>query len=293
MLSSSLDLPMTQRVRGQGIFYRQDGRRFVATIPYVIANEVSTPAGTYFAGSDMNGQPMQIHIAEGLDIPISSGVGEVVIPSSYNFLALDNPIEMTAPEMAPVAQKLAMANSFAKIAMFGDRVRLSGPVFEKIGSGMHSIPDGLFYLAAAGATQAQSLAFMEQAKHATVEVVGLRTLAEEAPAKVAAAPRGMPEPVNLFEEAVLIASGIDKVANASVGPATVDAMLSLGFITPENIQEFVDALPQLETASSELAKLGLAVQVGLPSIPESAVSRALSSIENVIEGVKSLNYVEV
>jgi hypothetical protein len=134
---------------------------------------------------------------------------------------------------------------------------------------------------------------MEQAKHATVEVVGLRTLAEEAPAKVAAAPRGMPEPVNLFEEAVLIASGIDKVANASVGPATVDAMLSLGFITPENIQEFVDALPQLETASSELAKLGLAVQVGLPSIPESAVSRALSSIENVIEGVKSLNYVEV
>jgi len=73
---------------------------------------------------------------------------------------------------------------------------------------------------------------------------------------------------------------------------TADKILGLGFLNAENISTFVDMLPQLETTASTLAEMLIAVRLGLKDIPEVAVERMLSAIEDVIRGLRSLQQKE-
>lgn len=69
---------------------------------------------------------------------------------------------------------------------------------------------------------------------------------------------------------------------------TVDSVLSLNFITPENVQGYLDALPTFEESASKLAELLIGVRLGLSDIPEPAVASSLSGIERAITGLKKL-----
>jgi hypothetical protein len=71
---------------------------------------------------------------------------------------------------------------------------------------------------------------------------------------------------------------------------TVDKVLSLNFITPENISLFTGNLPSYVNTCSELAKLLIGVRLGLEEIPEGAVTRAMNSLQGVIEALQSLSY---
>ena len=73
---------------------------------------------------------------------------------------------------------------------------------------------------------------------------------------------------------------------------TADKILGLGFINAENISTFVDMLPQLESTASKLAEMLLASRLGLKDIPEVALERMLSAIEDVIRGLRSLQQKE-
>jgi hypothetical protein len=94
------------------------------------------------------------------------------------------------------------------------------------------------------------------------------------------------------EELVRLASVIrldlTKEAAALVGPDTVDSVLSLNFITPENVAGYLDAMPVFEEASSKLAELLVGVRLGLSDVPEGAVSSALSGVERAVQGLKKL-----
>ena len=79
-----------------------------------------------------------------------------------------------------------------------------------------------------------------------------------------------------------------KEASALSGADTVDSVLSLNFITPENVQGYVDALPDLEGAVSRLAELLMGVRLGLSDVPENAVVSALRGTERAIHGLKKL-----
>lgn len=81
---------------------------------------------------------------------------------------------------------------------------------------------------------------------------------------------------------------LTKEAAALAGSDTVDSVLSLNFITPENIQGYLDCLPDYETAVRKLAELLIGVRLGLSDVPESAVSSALQGMERAIIGLKKL-----
>ena len=69
--------------------------------------------------------------------------------------------------------------------------------------------------------------------------------------------------ISLVKEAALISD-----------PNAVDTVLSLGFITPENIQTFVTYLPQIEDTQSKLCELLVAARLGgLSDIPVGALER--------------------
>tara|TARA_B100000131_G_scaffold166520_1_gene160995 strand:- start:17447 stop:19192 length:1746 start_codon:yes stop_codon:yes gene_type:complete len=94
------------------------------------------------------------------------------------------------------------------------------------------------------------------------------------------------------EEVVKLASVIRlnlvKEAAALVGADTVDSVLSLNFITPENVAGYLDAMPVFEESASKLAELLIGVRLGLSDVPEAAVASALSGIERAVQGLKKL-----
>jgi len=96
----------------------------------------------------------------------------------------------------------------------------------------------------------------------------------------------IPERVNLLKE--ISAITLSKEASALVDTASVDSVLALNFLNPENVETFVEHIPELEAASKKVASLVLASQIGLQSIPKTAAVRTMFALEDVITGLKSL-----
>ncbi len=99
-----------------------------------------------------------------------------------------------------------------------------------------------------------------------------------------------PEVVTTEEAKVASVIKLNLVKEAAVlnNSETVDSVLSLNFITPENVQGYLDALPIFEESASKLAELLVGVRLGLSDIPEPAVASSLSGIERAITGLKKL-----
>ena len=69
---------------------------------------------------------------------------------------------------------------------------------------------------------------------------------------------------------------------------TVDALLSLKFVNPDNIQKFVAKMPSLKSAISHLASLLIASRLGVQEIPEHAASSAMYRLVEVVNSLESL-----
>jgi type II secretory pathway pseudopilin PulG len=208
------------------------------------------------------------------------------------------------PAQDPMAQaKKAAAYSMCEIRAWrnemgpGGGVQLSGPVFEKVGSGVYDWADGIFWLAAAGMPQNLSLACIDKAASAgeVVRMYGLQQLSPHSPgmlkdaaadAVAAMVGKHIPERPCLLKEA--LALGHNKEARTLVGTDAIDSLLALNFLNPENVQTFVDHIPHLEATSSKLAGLVFATQLGLQSVPKHAAIRAMECLEGVISGLKAL-----
>ena len=307
LLAQAPSLPSSDVIRGLGVFYKTENTAIMATVPYTVLGQVTTPDGeTYFSAQDQMGQEVQISLGQGLKRPLASGPGQVIIPDSFSFMALDNPIQIGAGQggmgMADPNQpmKMASADTMIRVRAWDDAVELTGGAVEKIGSGMHSPVDAVFWMAATGIPQqvASEIIKISSSKGKPVEMYGVQKLSsikDELAAtrsKVAAAlaVEDIPQPTNLLLDAVLLSKEAD---SGSIGSQTVDAVLSLNFINRENIDTFLDNLPQLEEAASKLAELNLAVDLGLSGVPSNVVNRAMTSLETVIDRLTGLKQYEV
>jgi len=80
----------------------------------------------------------------------------------------------------------------------------------------------------------------------------------------------------------------DLEKTAKIAPETVDTVLSLGFVSPNNTRNFVESIGDIEDATRKMASLVIASQLGYSEIPlEEAVS-ALYSMEKVLAGLRRL-----
>ena len=293
----SFNLPSTDVPRGLGVFYKTNGTSIVATVPFNIISEMSVQGQRFFAAKTTDGLEVQISTVPNQSMPLMAAQGEIAMPADFKFLPLDNPIQIS---MGDNMLKQAQAESYGSMAVikaFRDgTVSLSGPVFEKVGSGEHKITDGLYYLAAAGCPQNLSLAVMEKAatEQAPVRLFGLQPLYTVDEFRKYAADEAahilshvqIPERLNLLEEVTAIS--MSKEASSMLGVATVDSVLSLNFLNPENIQTYVEHLPQLEESVKVLAKLVLAAQMGLQTVPIEAARRAMEGLDKTIKGLNAL-----
>jgi hypothetical protein len=79
-----------------------------------------------------------------------------------------------------------------------------------------------------------------------------------------------------------------KEAGVIIDKETVDSILSLRFITPENASIYVDYLPELEKVSHKLAELLVASRLGMGEIKEAAAKNAMTQMAQVVAGLKRL-----
>jgi hypothetical protein len=79
-----------------------------------------------------------------------------------------------------------------------------------------------------------------------------------------------------------------KVAAVSGHPETLDAILSLEFITPQNLQYFVDSIDDLDETTSRLAAMLVAVRLGMPHVPEEPVRQALEGLTKIVNRLRIL-----
>ncbi len=292
----NLPLPDSPEIRGLGVFVKHNEKAIMATVPYNIITKVTVEGKGYFAAQDMMGNDIRIIPSEGLVKPVASSPTEIVIPADFKFMPLENPVQLAAGQEL---MKAAQANAYPtmmELRAWQDGCRLDGPVFDKIGSGEHDWADGVFWMAAAGIPQNLGAALLEKAASTgeAVRLFGLQPLStrdeyvEEARKEASASMQDLaiPKRVNLLKE--IAAVTFSKEAAALVDTTSVDAVLSLNFLNPENVETFVEHLPQLEHASTKLANIVLASQLGLQSIPKTAAVRAMFALEDVISGLKSL-----
>ena len=80
-----------------------------------------------------------------------------------------------------------------------------------------------------------------------------------------------------------------KEASVIVDKETVDSILSLRFITPENANLFVNFLPDFEKTASRLAEILVASRLGMDDIKETAAKNAMSQLTSVIDGLRVLS----
>jgi hypothetical protein len=300
-VNHNLPIPENPDVRGLGVFVKTNGKAIMCTVPYNIITKVTIEGSGYFAAQDLEGNDIRITPSPGLTRPVASSTTDIAIPADFKFMPLENPIQLAGGEELMKAAQANAYHTMVEIRAWEGGCRLSGPVFEKVGSGEHSWVDGVFWLAAAGMPQNLSSACLEKAASTgkPVRMFGLQPVStrrelENDAAKEAAVElldAQLPQRVNLLKE--ISAITFDKRASALVDTASVDAVLALNFLNPENVDTFIEFLPQLEEASTKLASVVLAAQVGLQSIPKTAAVRAMFALEDVINGLKSLKTYKV
>ena len=71
-------------------------------------------------------------------------------------------------------------------------------------------------------------------------------------------------------------------------PLSVDRVLSIGFLNPENVSTFVSYLPEFEDTLSKLSELLIASRLGLSNVDTGALERVTRHLDRVIDGLREL-----
>jgi len=101
-----------------------------------------------------------------------------------------------------------------------------------------------------------------------------------------------PRRQKLEKLASLLRKDCIKEASYMDNAQTVDALLSLNFISPDNISKYVSKVPVLKAAASAMAGCLLASRLGMQEIPEQATAAGMYKLVETIEGLEKLKAIQ-
>ncbi|MAP23580.1 MAG: hypothetical protein CL582_21845 [Alteromonadaceae bacterium] len=264
---------------GEGVFiYKESG---VVTEPLEVLHRVDSDGEvSYIYDHPIRGQGM-LKVAS-VKKPVLISGNDYLIPDSMTFVPLEFGGRY-ATDMTSMDKVASREDRMMEVSLYtdGSEFSFSGRPVEGFTkkAGLSSL-DAALLLGVLGDTQEGALKKIASAvKNTSISFVSSRKL-------------GGKEKVAVDKEAVRMAEVINidliKEAASLTNSDTVDSVLSLNFVTPENIMGYVDSIPVLEDASSKLAELLIGVRLGLSDVPESAVSSSVRGLERAIQGLKKL-----
>lgn len=275
--------------QGSGLFYVMTPGGIEATVPMkIVGGEAGMDGSTSFHAVSISGQPVRIKLVQGLQAMVPGGE-EVSLPATARFLPLNNEAPIPLADDTEAVKQASFAQPHIEIRHGGDIVDLTFhglPGFEATTPKVASIDDAVFVLCAAGMSPPKAHEIIKHAERTmrTEHVIGVHDV----------------RPVGVFM-AEVEKSASAKVASvrelrrelvkeASVLPdiQTVDSVLSLGYLNPENIRVYVGKLPYLDKALNTVCELTLFSRLGMSEVPEHASARAARALDDVIQGLKGL-----
>jgi hypothetical protein len=281
---------------GLGCFYlaRQGGA--TAIVPMEVKGRMQGPDGDQgFLASTILGEEVTIKLVPGLSKITKIGDGKYGIPEDCGWLPMRNPTTLaSSPD--------EYAKTVEASAVMGNRVEV---MFEAGGSGSYSIrgtnldklasvlpvnfidhDQAMYNLAILGVDPHFAREKLAEARSLSrwVSISNTKpiTLASEMyhKAKTAAAKK-----LNKLPQ---VKSLLLKEAAALDDPLSVDKVLSVGFLNPENIGTFISYLPEFEDTLRKLSEILVASRLGLSSVDAGALERVVKHLDKVIGGLREL-----
>ena len=287
-------LPTADAVSGSGAFVSGEGGELMATVPMNLQGSYAAPGQPgVFTGTTWDGRPVEVSQQPNIQMAMAVD-GRMLVPAHWKWMPLGDAeaVDLAGGE-EDLPKEAAVKRSFAMVDVVsgGETFSFRGPAVEKLAHDTReflSLPEAMFLLGGLGVNQQygiQKLAESLSSERVVQVKIGraLKTVgqqAKEASASAAQMLQSIPAlRQNLFKEAAFIND-----------PEALDTVLSLGFINPENITTFISYLPKIDETQERLCNLLFASRLGLADIPETALQTAVRSVEEVIEGLKTIAF---
>ena len=270
---------------GQGVFLLANE---TVTEPLTIIHKSTWDTGNEYLYEDSLGTRGILKEAS-VKQPIAFGKSDYLLPEDARFIPIKDSVGVMSDEvsMDKVASDSAVVNTVTLIAD-GSSYSLRG------GCGISDLPyEQVNHIKVAqaalllGALGDSHLGCAEKLKKASagheVKFVGTRTI------KLAS--EKVERPLSREDKDLMKSLQMDLRKEAAALPSrgdTVNSVLSLSFLTPENVDAYVEALPEYEASLSKLCELLVAVRLGLPDVPEAAVLSCIKGLTAALEGFKLL-----
>lgn len=288
-------------VGGYGAFYTlADDGSVKMTIPLELGGSFTDQEQPkVWEGTTLDGSPVEVSAQPNIQEVMSSGEGRMLVPETWNWLPLDGSeaISLIGGEAEEAVPELDEPESEEKMSQVvvrsdGQTFSFQGPPVEKLSSAERDFLDldsAMFLLAGMGVHQVHGTEKLATVitglNSATVKCGRLLSTREEQVKEAMARASDMLERLPQLKQPHLL-----KEAASFPDPTTVDTVLSLGFINPENILTYVSYLPDIEDSQTKLCELLLGTRLGLSNIQASSLERAVRSLEETIEGLKVLAF---
>lgn len=285
-----------------GVFYYAGpSGRVTCTLPVNITHVENFKGQNWLAVVDTWGKPMRLTLAPQLKkivevTPEGEANRSYAIPDYMMFMPLREETRLVPDTM--LFSKLAAAlQRDTTVEIISDKSSFSmrGTPVEKLASEYRNFisdADVEFTLAAMGVpieTAREKLG--EAYVRGFSKIAGVRPVItvqerQEKIAAIAAAVEGNLAPIvqELKRDTVKIAAELPDIAT----PESVDAVLSLNFITPDNLTLFIESLPHLTLARRDLAELYSSSLLGMPDVPRQAAIRGMEALRDICQGLRKV-----
>jgi hypothetical protein len=247
---------------GDGVFYLERDGSVVCSEPV----EISHSEGNVLHCADMFGQEIVVNLVD-MNVPIKLSETEYAIPSYAKFLHL--PDEATHLREDPMTfMKVANTLSPTYVTRYHDEYVVED--MEK--RAYYARKDAEFLLYTLGFDGKEAL--QKLAKHG--DEVTLYGAVHSSPKEKVAVDLAVP-----FSETLKIAASLKD-------EDTIDKVLSMSFINEDNVNKYINMLPDFEDIEYKLADLLFASRLGISDIPEENVSSAMGHVGKILKGLKNI-----
>jgi hypothetical protein len=284
-VSPPIDIP-----KGLGVFRSSDGTQASAPIEVKFGMNGSDGVPRYI-GVDSFGNEVKVSIIPGLKTPQKIAEDEYALPHGWGFTRLNSKVSLAEKgESVGSSKKVNREKTSAVLFYNGAFNIVGGCGLDKVAADLKHSLDAvsaefmLGLLGVDGVTAKQKVA--EARRTGSVKLAGLKTivpLAERFQESVKTASSLLSKLPDLRKDLI-------KEAAQMEDQGTVDKVLALNFINPENLSTFIEFLPELEQCSEKMAEMVLAGYLGMKEIPIGAVERSMKNMEEVILSLKALQY---